>query len=128
MYIRFVVSERDEGSDRQRGIFTALYDLEQSGELSSDELEWFRVAETWWNEHLKRPGRLAWSARPNAPNRAITWLKASATEHVSRMRELVALLEHKAIVVDELHTARPGYALYEDDYQVAAIPFERETF
>jgi len=128
MYIRFVVSEHDDSSDRARGIFSALYALERRGELAPYELEWFRSAEGWLNEHLRRPDRLAWSSRPNAPERAVTWIKASAVEHVSRLRELVALLEHKAIVVEELRTERPGYVVYEDEHQVAAMPFENETF
>lgn len=44
------------------------------------------------------------------------------------MRELVALLEHKAIVVEELRTDRPGYVVYEDEHRVAAVPFGAETF
>jgi hypothetical protein len=128
VYIRFVVSDRHDSSDQRRGVFSALYALERRGELAPYELEWFRAAEAWFNEHLRRPDRLAWSSRPNAPERAITWLKASATEHVSRMRELVALLEHKAIAVEELRTDRPGYVVYEDDHQVAAMPFKTETF
>jgi hypothetical protein len=43
------------------------------------------------------------------------------------MRELVALLEHKSLAVEELRTERPGYLVYEDEYQVAAMPFEGET-
>ncbi len=128
MYVRFVVPERDARSDQKRGIFTALYALEREGELASYELEWFRSIEEWFNDHLERPDRLTWSTRPNAPQRAITWLKMSATEHVSRMRELVTILEHKDLPVEELHTEKPGYIVYEDDHQVAAVPFTDETF
>jgi hypothetical protein len=60
--------------------------------------------------------------------RAISWFKLSATEHVSRMRELVALLEHKDIAVEEFRTDKPGYIVYDDAHQVAAIPFTNETF
>jgi hypothetical protein len=56
---------------------------------------------------LVEPAERSWTS--------ITWLKASATEHVTRMRELVALLEHKAIAVEELRTERPGYVVYESD-------------
>jgi hypothetical protein len=67
MFIRFAVAARDERSGRGEGIFTALYALEHRGELAAYELEWFRAAEGWFNEHLRRPDRLAWSSRPNAP-------------------------------------------------------------
>lgn len=127
MYIPFVVSEREESSDQLRGVFSALYALEERGELETYELEWFAATERWFDEHLRPPERLAWSSRPNAPKRAITWLKASAAEHVSRMRELVALLAHKDVAVQELRTDRPGYIVYEDAHQVAAIPFGQET-
>jgi len=128
MYIRFVVNERDARSDQQRGIFTVIYALERNGELQPYEIEWFHGIEDWFNAHLKRPDRLAWSSRPNAPERAVTWLKMSAAEHVSRMRQLVTLLEHKDVAVEELRTNKPGYVVYEDEHQVAAVPFSNETF
>jgi hypothetical protein len=127
MFIRFVIAERHDLSDQPRGVFSALYALEKRGELAPYELEWFRAAEAWFDAHLRRPERFAWSSRPNAPGRAVTWLRASATEHVTRMRELVALLEHKSIAVEELRTDRPGYVVYQDEFQVAAMPFASET-
>ena len=128
MFVRFVVAERDPDSGHERGVFTALYDLEKRGELLPHELSWFREAETWLNEHLAPPSRLSRSARPGAASVAISWLKLSAVEHLHRMRDLVQLLEHKGVPVSELCTERPGYVVYEDDHQVAAIPFPRETF
>jgi len=110
------------------GRFTALDALERRGELTPHEASWLAELEAWFNAHLRRPGRLAWWSRPNAPERAITWLKLSAVEHVARMRELAAFLEHKDVYVEELRTDRPGYVVYEDEHQVAAIPFGRETF
>jgi glycine cleavage system regulatory protein len=63
------------------------------------------------NQHLARPTRFAWSSRPKAPERAISWLKLSAQDHVRCMREIVAFLEHKDIPVHELRTERPGYVV-----------------
>jgi hypothetical protein len=128
MFLRFVVHARDDRSDQQRGIFTELYRLEREGQLTEPERAWFSEVEAWFNAHLAPPERLQRSARPGAPRTAVTWLKASAIEHITRMRTLVALLEHKDIVVEELVTDRPGYIVYEDDFQVAAQPFTRETF
>lgn len=128
VYVRFVIAERDLRTDRELGVFTALYRLEREGKLAPHEIDWFRLIEEWFDEHLDRPSRLTRSTRNNAPKRAITWLKMSATEHVSRMRELVALLEYKDVPVQELRTAKPGYVVYEDDHQVAAVPFEGERY
>lgn len=128
MFIRFVVSAHDEDSRLPKGIFTALYELEEQGELAAHEREWFRTTERWFARHLKFPTRVARSSRPHAPGQAISWLKLSATEHLSRMRDLVSLLEHKDILVQELRTERPGYIVYEDEHQVLAEPFAHETF
>lgn len=126
MFVRFVVSDRHEQSGELRGLFSALYRLQREGQLSTSETQWFEEIEAWFNKHLRAPDRL--SSKPSAPKTAITWLKASANEHVRRMRELVTLLAHKDVLVEELKTDRPGYILYEDEYQVAAVPFRTETF
>src|SRR4051794_24019542 len=126
MFVRFAVTDLAESSQQQRGVFTALYRLEREGQLAVDEKVWFGEVEAWFNQHLKPPDRFQLSSRPGAPRTAITWLKASAVEHVSRMRELVALLRHKDVQVDEFMTDRPGYVVYEDDHQVAAVPFSRD--
>ena len=128
MFLRFVVSARHVRSDREKGIFSALYELEDRGELREGEVEWFRESERWLNKNLRRPSRLAWSTRPNAPERALSWFRDSAIEHVSRVRALCELLEHKGIAVTELRTEKPGYVVYEDEFQVVAMPFENETF
>ena len=127
LYVRFVVARVDERSDQKLGVFSALYELEHAGELAEHEIEWFVSIERWFDQNLRRPTRFNWSSRPNAPDRAISWLKMSAKVHVSAMRELVTLLRHKDVAVEELQTDRPGYVVYEDAFQVAAIPFERET-
>jgi hypothetical protein len=128
MFVRFVVGKRHASSEELTGVFTAAYDLERRGDLREHEQVWFHELEVWFTRHLARPNRLAWSSRPNAPERAISWLKLSAREHVTRMRELVTFLQHKDIPVEELRTDKPGYVVYEDEHQVAAIPFRHETF
>jgi hypothetical protein len=128
MYMRFTITDCDEDSQYAQGIFAAIYQLEENGGLTELEAEWFRQIELWFNRHLRGPTRLTRSRKPHARNRAICWLKSTAAEHVSRMREAAALLEFKGISVKELRTERPGYVVYEDQYQVAAVPFARETF
>jgi phosphoglycolate phosphatase-like HAD superfamily hydrolase len=129
MYIRFVVAGQiDDDSDHETGLFRVIYALEKAGVLADYELDWFYAAEAWFDKHLHRPSTYSWSSRPNTPGRAISWLKASAQEHVTRMRELAALLEHRDVVVQELQTDRPGYVVYEDEHQVIAVPFSSDTF
>jgi hypothetical protein len=53
-------------------------------------------------------------------------LKADAAEHAARLRALTVLLQRHGFVTQVLWTRRPGYVVYEDEYQVAAVPF-RDT-
>jgi hypothetical protein len=128
MFIRFVVTHRHSRSGYQQGVFSALYQLEREGKLEDYEQEWFHGIEKWFDTHLKRPDRFSRSSRPDAAAKAVSWFKATAREHVTRMRELASLLEHKDVFVEELRTEKPGYVVYEDDTQVAAVPFDGETF
>jgi hypothetical protein len=58
---------------------------------------------------------------------AIHWFKDEADDYVRRMREYAYLLDAHGIQVRRIVTDKPGYVLYEDPCQVAAVPF-RDTF
>jgi hypothetical protein len=77
----------------------------------------------WFSEHLAEPARFAASRYPRATETAISWTRATAIEHVRRLRRLTALIETAGIAVHELRTRRPGYVVYEDAHQVVALPF-----
>src|ERR1019366_3724354 len=47
----------------------------------------------------------------------------SAQERIGKMREMVALLEHHDVSVRMIKTTRPGYVVYEDEFQIVAVPF-----
>ena len=127
-YVRFVTRDRDSRSHQLKGIFTSIYALERAGELLPHEVTWFAEVEKWFNANLPEPKRLGPSARSPSKAHAITWLKMTATDHLAKLRELAELLRCKDIQVEELRTTKPGYIVYEDDHQVAAIPFSSETF
>jgi hypothetical protein len=73
-----------------------------------------------------------WSARrftaAKAPfcrkkNRALSWFKDTAIDHIAQIRELVAILEDHGVHVQTFKVKRVGYVVYEDDYQIVAEPF-----
>lgn len=51
------------------------------------------------------------------------WFKATATEHIAKMREMSCILEQNGFYVRVIKAQRPGYIVYEDEYQVVAEPF-----
>ncbi len=47
----------------------------------------------------------------------------TATEHLTRMHALAELLRARGLIVEVIHTDRPGHVVYEEECQVAAEPF-----
>ncbi len=58
----------------------------------------------------------------------ISWFKDTAQTHIGKMREMVALLEHHDVSVRMIKTMRPGYVVYEDEFQIVAVPFADSDF
>jgi hypothetical protein len=124
-YLRFTGAEPgvDSDSGEPRGLFTIAYDLLRSGAFEEHEQAWFEEVVRWFDANLARPLRLARSRRVGAQKDAVSWFKASAGEHVRRMYELVALLQHHGVATQVSRAEHPGYIVYEDDHQIAVVPF-----
>jgi hypothetical protein len=125
MYLRFVVADIDEDSERALGVFHAVWTLRDAGRLYAHEEEHHDSIRWWFHENLQKPTRFTASKRPfyRRKSKAISWFKDSASEHLARVRELVANLETHGVPVRMLETQRVGYVVYEDEYQVVAEPF-----
>jgi hypothetical protein len=129
MYLRFVVADIDEDSERALVVFHAVWNLRDAGRLYPHEEEHHDSIRWWFNDNLERPTRFTASNPPfyRKESRAISWFKDSATEHLARVRELVAILETHGVSVRMLKAQRVGYVVYEDEYQVVAEPFADMT-
>ena len=130
MYLRFVVSDIHKESGKELGVFHAVGNLSRSGRLQPYEQEQHDLIRQWFNENLKKPKRFTASKPPfyRKPSKAISWFKDSAFEHITRVRDLAAILEHHRMSVTMLKTDRVGYVVYEDQYQIVAEPFTDETY
>jgi len=130
MYLRFVVSDIDEDSGRELGVLHAVGNLRRDGKLQPHEEKQHDLIRQWFNEHLERPTRFTASKPPyyRKSSKAISWFKDDASEHITRVRQLVKILHHHGISVQMLKTDRVGYIVYEDEYQIVAEPFKRETY
>lgn len=124
MYIRFVVGREDGDSGKRLGVFQALADLRDQDELMEHELVLMKELHQWFNQFLERPTAFSRSSRSHAKNKAISWFKHSADQHIGKMRELVAILQEHGVHVETLQTDRPGYIVYEDKFQITAEAFK----
>ncbi len=125
MYLRFVVADIDEDSEKELGVFHAVRNLREDGKLYHYEEDQHDLIRGWFNENLEKPTRFTASKPPfyRKKNKAISWFKDSAHEHLAHVRSLVAILQNHGIPVRMLKTERVGYIVYEDEYQVVAEPF-----
>jgi hypothetical protein len=128
MYLRFVVAEINEDSQRELGVFHAAGKLRDEGKLLDHEQEEHDLIREWFNRHLEKPNRFT-NAKPpyyRKQSKALSWFKDSAHEHLSQIRSLVAILENHGVSVQMLKTDHVGYIVYEDEYQIVAEPFAGE--
>jgi hypothetical protein len=125
MYLRFVVPTIHEDSERALGVFHAVWSLRYAGKLYAYEEDHYDEVRWWFSINLRRPTRFTASKPPfyRKKNRAVCWFKDTATEHLARVRELVALLENHGVPVRTVKARRVGYVVYEDQYQIVAEPF-----
>jgi hypothetical protein len=126
-YVRFVTAVIDEDSGKRRGVFQAVADLVDANELPAHELEELQSVRAWFNKHLEAPDRFSRSQKPNAARRAISWYKSTATEHIRHMHTMCRILNEHGVRTEMITSSRPGYVVFEDDHQVAAIPFVETT-
>ena len=125
MYIRFITGEIDDTSNREAGVFQAAYRLWRHDTLPDYEQARVRELLDWFNANLDKPGRFTTSKPPyyRKKNRAISWFKDTATEHIAKLREIIIILDNHDIHTEMIQTDRPGYIVYEDAHQVVAEPF-----
>ena len=122
MYLRFVTMDIDPDSRVPAGIFHAAYDLYYESVLSGYEREQLRNLLNWFGEHLPAPNRFARGGRKMYIKHGVCWFKNSARAHLEQIWEMVALLESNGVWVQMIKTDRPGGVVYEDDWQIVAVP------
>jgi hypothetical protein len=120
-YVRFVIGRKDDNSHVEQGIFQAAGTALKSQNITGAEASHLNELQTWFSENLERPaafgrGRL---------RLGVCWFKTASTKHISRIWEMVNVLERHGIYVKKIRTDRPGYIVYEDEWQVVAEPFRQ---
>ena len=98
-------------------------ELRDSGKLSPHDQIHVNEIREWFGNNLERPGYRLDSGRRGRQLQAISWYKSTATKHIDKMREYQRVLESYGYVVEMIKSNRPGYIVYEDEFQVAAYPF-----
>ena len=124
MFLRFASNVPDhENSSEPAGLFLVARWVREREEAPASELDQLASLRLWFDDNLERPRRFNRSRRPHRPGKALSWFKDSAAEHIRRAREIADILRACGYLIREVHTDRPGYIVYEDEFQVVAEPF-----
>jgi hypothetical protein len=124
MFVRFVITLIDPESQVAAGLFIArdLFEEEEASVLFECYQDRLDQLFGWFNSNLQRPTRLFRSVGRWRVGRGICWFKPTAHQHIGNMWELAAIYDPCGFPVMMLQTSRPGYLLYEDEFQIVAQP------
>jgi hypothetical protein len=122
-YVRFVVHRKDEDSHVEQGIFQAAALALEWGTITGPDADELNELRAWFGENLEKPTSFGRATL----HRGICWFKTGSVEHISRIWEMVQILERNGIYVRKIRTDRPGYMVYEDEWQIVAEPFRKGT-
>ncbi|WP_084420199.1 hypothetical protein [Henriciella litoralis] len=120
-YLRFESQVPYEGASSRLGIFQIAYRLRDADDTRVHDANEIARLLLWLKTHLHAPEELSLDAN----KRAICWFKSAAHEPMKRMWHLKAIVEVYGYWISVKKTREPGLIIYEDGWQVAAIPRTR---
>jgi len=113
--VRFSIGEAHELSGRRKGIFAAAYDGIDDDSFDSVASVEVRTELAWFEKNLPVP-------RIDV-DEAVFFFDSDATRCANRVRHLARLLREAGRFVALQRLENPGRVVYEDDCQVAVIPW-----
>jgi hypothetical protein len=122
-YVRFVVGHKDEDSHVPQGIFRAVARALEWKQITGPDADQLSELRTWFGDNLEKPA----SFGRGKLSLGICWFKTGAIEHISRIWEMVRILERHDIYIQKIKTDKTGYLVYEDEWQIVAEPFRKGT-
>ena len=122
-YVRFVIGRTDEDSHVEQGVFQAAARALEWQQVTGSDADALNELRDWFGDNLNKPT----SFGRDRLRLGICWFKTGATEQISRVWGMVRILERNGIYVKKIRTDRPGYVIYEDEWQLVAEPFRKGT-
>ena len=126
MYLRFINQYLNENCQTQRGFFNALEYIQNHFSTSDEDKEKLDAIYNWFKKNLDAPG---WFKNPEYrahEYHSISWFKDTAKEHIHKIQEAIEILEKYDLIVERVTSKLPGRIMFEDRYQVSAVPFSKK--
>ena len=116
-YVRFVIGKGEE-RDIERGIFHAVMLALEWQDITGSDADELNKLRAWFGKNLGKPV----SGGRDALRHGVCWFKTNSSEHISRIQEMAVILERNGINVRKISTDKPGFMIYEDEWQLVAEP------
>lgn len=127
MYLRFTTQFTNPFGETETGIFLALRFLRDDYPATQNEdIARLKQISVWFNKHLEKPTRFSNAGNKNPANISLSWFKDSAKEHIRRIQQLIEIFQKYGIFIERISTKNPGYIVYEDEFQISAIPYKTD--
>jgi hypothetical protein len=125
-FLRFVVGHDDPKIGTRAGLFDVAYTLQHQPTTPTYQSANLEALLAWFKSNLMVPSRFSRSASKGAWRRrakGVCWFKPTAREHIAKMYELAAIIEDLGHYTDVVKCARPGFIVYEDEFQIVTELF-----
>jgi hypothetical protein len=126
MYIRFITQFINEDNENETGIFQAVRHICEHSLTSGEDSHELKLLNKWFNENLNRPTKFSNATNKNPAPISLSWFKDSAQEHLLKTNDIIKILKKYDLVIERFISKNPGYIVYEDEYQISAIPFKND--
>lgn len=126
MFIRFITTYIDADGNTQTGVFQAAAYIRNHPQTRTEDVYILEELRGWFNWYLTAPDQFTKRKTSKETGTALSWYRDTASEHISKMYELARICESYGIIFQTVKRIDPGYIVYEDEYQVAAIPYRAD--
>jgi hypothetical protein len=119
MFIKYLPLSLDaiELGSEEKGFLDLARHLVQAGVLTDLTLSTLEGHLIWVDNHVPKPVQRA----EKHDSFTVTWWKTQP-ELLVRLNEVKKILEENEIWIEMVRTESPGQILYEDDFQIVALP------
>ena len=101
-------------------MFQAASFLLNSDIMCPYEQEWLEEVWVWFRYNLSAPDIYK---QTRIDYNVICWFKHTANEHLQKMYEMSVIPGQYGLNVSQVKSCKPGYIIYEDEDQIAVLPF-----
>ena len=124
MYLRFITQFINEVDKPETGVFNAMHFIWEHKFTQDEDESKLKELYTWFKSNLDAPPWFSYPKGYPHESKALSWFKDSAKEHILKMQHVMEILERYGVRVNRIWTREPGQIVFEDEFQISAVPWE----